>query len=627
VPTDQAGQTVLDLAPAYGEVLQVRGRRPEDGFDLFVTGLPVTGGLPLADPAVSAVVPSVALEGALTPGRAGEVTATITGDGFSLHLRGDGLDAIASTPGDSLTTTVIPVELSPVTATIGRPGHAIFQQEIAVIEARGTLAGSVVDTAQAGAPLAGAVVELRPAGADPDGPPVFVAVTDTSGAFAAGDLLPAGDYRLRARRFGSAEHEESVFLLHGANTVAIGLGPAPTGELSGTVTAAADGAPLAGTVTLRRADNDEVVLAVATDPATGAYAAGPVPYWDYRVVAASFGWRPAAVALSVAEPAPSLDFALERAPGELLVLTEGEPAALVADLDWLGFNLTLESAAVSDPAGWAPYDLVVYAAGLSGEPLASATLRDGLVAHAQQGGRLLVEGGAVADVALADPGHPAVAEQVLHAAAWHGDNGGDVAVAVDNHPLMLVPNIITGPIDVVFYDWAVSDRVTAATEAVAVGSWTAFPDQASVVAFDDPYTDGGETVVLHFAYEAAGEGRRALLENALVWLLAAEHDLTAADPTTGAPAALALVGNHPNPFNPSTVIAFELPASGPVDLAVYDLRGRRVLTLVRGELPAGRHEVAWRGRDATGRGVPSGIYLARLTAQGEQRVAKMMLLK
>ena len=68
----------------------------------------------------------------------------------------------------------------------------------------------------------------------------------------------------------------------------------------------------------------------------------------------------------------------------------------------------------------------------------------------------------------------------------------------------------------------------------------------------------------------------------------------------------------PNPFNPSTTISFELPASGPVELAVYDVKGRRVRILVSARREAGSHEVAWDGRDERGRRLPSGIYFCRL---------------
>ncbi len=80
----------------------------------------------------------------------------------------------------------------------------------------------------------------------------------------------------------------------------------------------------------------------------------------------------------------------------------------------------------------------------------------------------------------------------------------------------------------------------------------------------------------------------------------------------GPPAAAgARLSGWPNPFNPRTTVRFDLPREGRVELAIYDLQGRRVRTLLAGPAAAGAHEVVW-GDDDAGRGLPSGLYLARL---------------
>ena len=94
-----------------------------------------------------------------------------------------------------------------------------------------------------------------------------------------------------------------------------------------------------------------------------------------------------------------------------------------------------------------------------------------------------------------------------------------------------------------------------------------------------------------------------------------------------APAALALAQNYPNPFNSDTVIRFVLPASGPVELAVYDLSGQQVATLAQGWRPAGTHAVRWKGRDQQGRDLASGVYLYRLRAGSRMEVRKLALLR
>ncbi|MFQ6104203.1 MAG: FG-GAP-like repeat-containing protein [Candidatus Glassbacteria bacterium] len=89
--------------------------------------------------------------------------------------------------------------------------------------------------------------------------------------------------------------------------------------------------------------------------------------------------------------------------------------------------------------------------------------------------------------------------------------------------------------------------------------------------------------------------------------------------------------NFPNPFNPQTTIRFSVPGEEggrvAVSMAVYDIKGRLVRRLIDGELPAGTHSVVWDGRDERGIKVASGVYLARLTINGEASRIKMSLLK
>lgn len=90
----------------------------------------------------------------------------------------------------------------------------------------------------------------------------------------------------------------------------------------------------------------------------------------------------------------------------------------------------------------------------------------------------------------------------------------------------------------------------------------------------------------------------------------------------GQPLGFALAQNYPNPFNPSTLLEFSLPASGPASLIVYDLEGRAVATLADGIQAAGLHAVTF---DAAG--LASGIYFARLSADGKTAARKLILVR
>jgi hypothetical protein len=94
------------------------------------------------------------------------------------------------------------------------------------------------------------------------------------------------------------------------------------------------------------------------------------------------------------------------------------------------------------------------------------------------------------------------------------------------------------------------------------------------------------------------------------------------------PERFALRPNYPNPFNPATVIEFEVPSGvDGVRLEVYDILGQRVRVLVDGSVAAGVHRIRWDGRDTVGRAVASGAYFARLSAPGSRHVRPMLLLR
>jgi hypothetical protein len=92
------------------------------------------------------------------------------------------------------------------------------------------------------------------------------------------------------------------------------------------------------------------------------------------------------------------------------------------------------------------------------------------------------------------------------------------------------------------------------------------------------------------------------------------------------PVTTALLQNHPNPFNPSTTIAFDVATAGEVRIEIYDVSGALVRTLVNGEKGIGRHVATWDGRDGVGNQVHTGVYFYRMTAPGYTSQAKKMLL-
>ena len=93
------------------------------------------------------------------------------------------------------------------------------------------------------------------------------------------------------------------------------------------------------------------------------------------------------------------------------------------------------------------------------------------------------------------------------------------------------------------------------------------------------------------------------------------------------PLRTALLQNRPNPFNPATVIRYDVARSGQVRIRVYNLSGAFVTTLLSEYQEAGRYETVWRGEDDSGRRVSSGVYFYRLETGDFVETKRMVLIR
>lgn len=97
------------------------------------------------------------------------------------------------------------------------------------------------------------------------------------------------------------------------------------------------------------------------------------------------------------------------------------------------------------------------------------------------------------------------------------------------------------------------------------------------------------------------------------------------EPEPQAPAEFGFHAKGPNPFAAATAFALDLPQGVAVRAEVYGIRGNRVRVLAAAAFPAGRHLLAWDGRDDAGRRLPSGVYLLRVSA-GELAAERKLVL-
>ena len=102
--------------------------------------------------------------------------------------------------------------------------------------------------------------------------------------------------------------------------------------------------------------------------------------------------------------------------------------------------------------------------------------------------------------------------------------------------------------------------------------------------------------------------------------------LPASSTGSALPQGFALGHNYPNPFNPSTIIPYQIPTAAHVRLEVFNVLGQRVATLVDGEQSAGAHTAVWDATNAAGQAVGAGVYIYRLVSGGATLSRRMVLI-
>ena len=638
--TDATGYCSFTVNYPYGPSLDIVGQEPGEAYELFRNAIEVVA-VPLFGVGLS-VTTEIGLSNQFALNLPGTLHASVMEPGHTLWAFLNG-EFVGSTTDYDLELT--PMELGEVEGVIAVSGFDLFRRGFDVIEAYGTLSGHVDAS---GAPAAGAIVR----GYDESMEQVFEATTNAQGDYAvSGDVLVAS-YTITCDHFGFLHWETPYFINYGENVLDIVMDPAPAGVLTGVVTEAGTGDPLAATIKVYRTDTDEEYAVTTTDLGTGEYTTPELPYFEYRVVAKAYRHIPVTIEVTIDQPTVTRDFELEETEGDLLLIDDtaadryhpeeidpqtglvlkpayySEPTKSVddiaADLEAIGYNCTVETMSVTDPGTWSTHDIVMTCSGANTVTLSDASFRSDLITFAQGGGRIFIEGG---EVGYDHYGDTNFASNVLHINDWNHDESGSVTVAEPTHYVMSVPNVIIGPITVGYSGWGDQDALVPTADAVKVGSWTSYPTDASLVCYDDNENPaGGQIVFFAFNYAVMDtEARVQLLQNAVSWLLT-DDEISAAD-DDAEPLILMLEGSVPNPMQSSTAVRFSLPQPTDIDLGVFDVAGRRVATLARGEHGVGSHLIVWDGLESTGQPAPNAAYFFRLKTPEATLSKKVMVVR
>ncbi len=555
--TNSQGEAYLTLAPPYGEVLSVKGRREGEDYNLFADSIWVVGGLNLSSPTVSASVPSIGLIDTLTPNFFAGIRGITGIPGFSFFIRGCGIDTSLSTSDTIAEVEVTPDTLGSLRCVIAKFGFNIFQKDIPVINAYGRLSGVVYDSLT-GDSLDGVRILGFPGGADTSSvSPIFQLDTDGDGRFQVGEKLSVGEYDLYLTRFGYSSKKETILLRHNVNEVALGLNPAPQGKVGGVVYDSSSGEPLSATIRIfTKGENPQLYAIIQTDSAQGGSFSTELPYFDYLFKVSSWQHLPQTATLSVEEDSLEKDFRMSSFADTILVVDDetggkqelggikamlsvkklgetkpGESAQAIARyLHELNLNTKLELSSSTDPSNWTHYPFIIWSDGQSQSPVALSTYRDALEAYVANGGKLLIEGGELGfDSWVEHTNFHPFAQNVLHIAGWEGDEAGDLNLvnSFSNHPIARYPNRLPFTLGITFdpYDWGDQDASVPAEDAFVI--YQCKEGDAGVLVYDPtPDPQGGQIVFYSFNLLALTDSlqRKNLLENTCFYLLANEKE-------------------------------------------------------------------------------------------------------
>lgn len=442
-------------------------------------------------------------------------------------------------------------------------------------------------------------------------------------------MLEPGTYTIQYRAFGYTPTTLTGVPVTAGTTTRRDVQLARTNwyAVTGTVTDAGTGAPLAGTVSAYRHDTGEFFAGAATDPETGAYALS-VPGWDYDFVARA-AEHVDGTELKTISGNTVVNFALTEIRGTALLVKDNNASPRMAgDLAALGYQVTQETITDTDPASWPDYDLLVWSAGSYRNPVADSALRAALEAHCAAGRRLLIEGGEIGYDAISNPGYPSFAQNVLHVSAWHADDAGHLQMRPEQtgHPLVTTPNALPQTIQITYDYFGDEDALTPRPEATLIYRTTSYANDGGILVVDAAGGQGGQIAFYAFDYNALTSTVVAadLLANTIQYLVPGDAQGISDDPGM---LRLTLSRPAPSPTAVGTTLRLRLPQAGPVRATVYDVAGREVRALWDGTLPAGTHPLSWDGRDAHGHAVAPGVYFFRAATAGGEATRRLVVVQ
>ncbi len=213
-----------------------------------------------------------------------------------------------------------------------------------------------------------------------------------------------------------------------------------------------------------------------------------------------------------------------------------------------------------------------------------------------------------------------VNDEIIASLTLHGNTGfvKGLSIPIQFGAGLSFTSVETGDIwpDATFFDYILEDNILELSGSVLGGN--SCLEESGLVAEVRFQVEGAniDLVLSHMTARDSYNNELEILNNP-----------TGNDPNDLIPLVNSLSNNYPNPFNPTTTIAYGLKEDAKVNITLYNIRGQKVKTLINEVMPAGQHAVVWNGKDEYGKRAASGVYFYKMQTSDFTKVRKAMLLK
>jgi len=271
------------------------------------------------------------------------------------------------------------------------------------------------------------------------------------------------------------------------------------------------------------------------------------------------------------------------------------------------------------------YPIIIWYTGEAEQNVLTAAEQSFLANYLDNGGRLFITGQNIAYDLVEQQNGETFFENYLHS-AYVQNNAGDYSLqGITGDP------IGAGEVFIILGSGGANNQDSPDVITALSGAQPAILYEASNQTNQAAIYFSGTYRLVYFAFGWEGINnlgpakREAVMDRVLTWLdqvtgIESENNLAVARQIT-------LYPNYPNPFNPETIIRFELPRTQDVEILVYNNLGQVVRQLLNEELSAGEHRIRWDGKNSFGRPCGSGIYYLQLAGSESVLIRKMLLLR